>query len=216
MVDFQRQRKEYEDHGLMERELGDCPFVAFRNWFQVAIDTVPGKWLEPNAMTLATSGSDGSVTARTVLLKSLENDHFTFFTNYESKKGRQLAENPHACLLFHWAWLGRQIRINGTVSKTSRIVSEEYFQSRPRGSQMGAVVSEQSAVIEHREVLQQRLDRLQEEVGDGVIHCPEHWGGYSLEPTHMEFWQGRTNRLHDRVVFERNEEVGWNIKRLSP
>ncbi len=216
MIDFQKLRKEYEDTGIVMEALGDCPIVAFQNWLKLAVDQSPGAWLEPNAMTLATADTTGRVTARTVLLKSVADDRFHFFSNYESEKARQLAKNPNACLLFHWPHLDRQVRIDGVVNKTSRSVSESYFHSRPRNAQIGGVVSQQSRVLASREELEQKVIALEEQYRDQPIPLPDHWGGYALTPNRIEFWQGRSSRLHDRIVYASTPEGSWDVVRLSP
>jgi pyridoxamine 5'-phosphate oxidase len=167
-------------------------------------------------MTLATATSDGIPSARTVLLKGFDERGFVFYSNYGSQKGHELAENPHASLLFHWSKLGRQIRINGDVKRTSVEESEAYFHSRPTGSQIGAAVSHQSEVIPSREWLEQRLRELEEEYGDQEVPLPPYWGGFRVTPRSMEFWQGRPSRLHDRLRYTLQPDGSWVIERLSP
>ncbi len=213
-MDFQAIRKEYENKGIDEQLLPADPIVLLRQWYQLAVDKCPGKWIEPNAMSLATADRDGRVTNRYVLMKSIENNGLQFFTNYESTKGQQLSANPKAAVALHWPYLGRQIRVEGEVEKTSREVSEAYFHSRPRGSQLGAAASRQSAVIESRAELDQQRNRLEVEYQDRPIPLPENWGGYLLKPSRIEFWQGRLDRMHDRIVYEFDQEWVWN--RQSP
>ncbi len=206
-------RKTYSFGGLSESDLDSDPFAQFGKWFQQAVEA---KLTEPNAMTLATATSDGFPSARMILLKSFDEDGFVFFTNYESQKGRELAENPSAALVFYWAELERQIRIAGAVSKVPRQESEEYFKSRPEGSRLGAWTSRQSQVISGREVLEERLKKLTAEYQDREIPTPPFWGGYRLSPQTIEFWQGRPNRLHDRLRYTRQSDNRWLIERLSP
>lgn len=214
-MDFQALRKEYESAGLHVEGMSPDPLIEFQTWFKAAVESQPGPWLEPNAMTLATTDLRGHVSARTVLLKGFSDRRFVFFTNYESEKGRQLSENPQACLLFHWHYLGRQVRIDGTVNKTSRSESTTYFHLRPRGAQLGAHASQQSSRIEHRAELEARYDKGVEQFGDEPIPVPDQWGGYCLSPHRIEFWQGRESRLHDRIVYELVGD-GWSKYRLSP
>lgn len=213
-MDFQKLRKEYESAGISESELPENPLDCFREWIELATKDCPGSWFEPNAMTLATSDLTGNVTARIVLLKGITSEGLQFFTNYESAKGRQLFGNPRASLVFHWPYLGRQVRIEGIVQKTSREVSENYFHSRPRGSQIGAVVSQQSAPVD-RDALWREAEELAAKYEGTSIPLPENWGGYLLNPSRFEFWQGRLNRLHDRIVFEQSGGQ-WGRQRLSP
>jgi pyridoxamine 5'-phosphate oxidase len=214
-MDFQAIRKEYESAGLDESKLLDDPMDQFRNWFELAGARSPGKWFEVNAMTLATSDLSGNVSSRIVLLKGVRDEGFVFYTNYQSAKGNQLSENPRASLTFHWPYLGRQVRVIGAVSKTSREDSEAYFHSRPRGSQFGALASAQSKTIESREALEQQRESLIQQVGDEEVPCPNHWGGYLVTPGSVEFWQGRLDRLHDRIVYRQDGEA-WARSRISP
>ena len=199
----------------------DDPIEQFRVWFDAAVQASPGEWFEPNAMTLATADSSGVVTARVVLLKGVDagtdasDGSIRFFTNYESTKGEQLAENPVAAVVFNWAHQGRQVRMEGSVKKTTREVSETYFHSRPRGAQLGAVVSQQSSEITSRRQLQDARNQLDEELVGQAIPLPENWGGYQITPSKVEFWQGRLDRLHDRVIYQRESE-SWRQFRVSP
>ena len=215
-MDFQDIRKEYEKHGIDDSQLDADPLVTMQAWFQIATDSSPGRWYEPNAMTLATAGQDGSVSSRTVLLKGIDADAIRFYSNYGSTKGKQLAENPNASVTFHWAWLGRQVQMRGTVAKTSREDSKAYFHSRPRGSQLGAVASDQSTRIESREQLEKVRSELEAKHEGEEIPLPENWGGYALTPTYIEFWQGRLDRMHDRVVYQKNGDGTWDRHRIAP
>ena len=207
-------RENYTQKGLRLIDVDRNPFKQFEKWMTEAqeVDIV-----EPNAMTLATSSGDGIVSSRTVLLKGLHEETFQFFTNYQSHKARDLAENPQASLTFLWKELERQVNIRGTVSKTSREISDEYFHSRPYGSQIGAWVSEkQSGEVTNREVLIEREKEFREKFPEGSeVPLPDFWGGYQLEPSYIEFWQGRPSRLHDRICFLL-ENGEWKISRLSP
>jgi pyridoxamine 5'-phosphate oxidase len=188
------------------------PFDQFKIWLGDAAN----KGIEEyNAMTLATSTKSGHPSARIVLLKEVEESQFIFYTNYNSRKGKNLEENPFAALVFFWQPLHRQIRIEGKIKKISSSRSDRYFHSRARGSQLGAVLSPQSEVIESRDFLDQQLAKLNDEFSDAIIPRPKHWGGYALEPSLIEFWQGRTNRLHDRLVYQRTGK-SWKIVRLAP
>lgn len=214
-MDFQSIRKEYENKGIDESSLTDQPIDLFRTWYQTAVDNCPGKWMEPNAMALATTDLDGNVSSRFVLMKHIGEDSIQFFTNYDSHKGQQLSANPKCAVAFHWPYLGRQVRIEGVVEKTSRDVSREYFHSRPRGSQIGAAASKQSNVVASREQLDKENKRLETLYEGNEIPLPENWGGYSIQIQKIEFWQGRLDRLHDRIVFSQAGN-SWNRTRLSP
>ncbi len=207
-------RREHPDHSLDEADVDENPIDQFAQWLEEVIDSGEGG-LEANAMTVATATADGVPSARTVLLKGFDERGFVFYSNYESQKGKELAENPNAALLFHWQRLARQVRVNGTVERTSPEESEAYFHSRPAGSQLSAAASNQSRVIPSREWLEQRQGELAEEYGDEVP-LPDYWGGYRVKPTSMEFWQGRPNRLHDRLRYTRQPDGSWSIERLAP
>lgn len=179
------------------------------------MENLPGKWFEPNAMALATADKTGRVSVRYVLLKGIVAEGIRFFTNYDSDKGKQLASNARCSVAFHWPYLGRQVRIEGAVEKTTREVSEEYFHSRPRGSQIGAAVSPQSASIGLRTELEEKREAMLKTLGDSPVPLPENWGGYLIRPDRFEFWQGRRDRLHDRIVYKL-ENGRWEIVRLAP
>jgi pyridoxamine 5'-phosphate oxidase len=198
--------------GLDEKTIDRDPIKQFQLWFD---DAVAAKLPMPEAMTLATATADGKPSARMVLLKQVDHDGFVFFTNYRSAKGEQLDANPHAALVFYWSQLDRQVRVEGSVTKTSAQESREYFHTRPRESQIGARASAQSQAISSREVLEQRAQELEALYGDREIDCPEHWGGYRLKPERIEFWKSRIGRLHDRILYER-DATGWSITRLAP
>lgn len=206
-------RREYTKGGLRRADLNSSPFIQFQTWFEQALNS---QLLEPSAMTLATADKEGRPSTRIVLLKGADEQGFTFFTNYESRKGRELAENPHAALTLHWAELERQVCVAGAVAKTSRDESEKYFGLRPRGSQLGACVSRQSAVVPNETFLEERLAELEREFAGRSVPTPAHWGGYRLTPTRIEFWQGRPNRLHDRFQYSKQADGSWRIERLSP
>jgi pyridoxamine 5'-phosphate oxidase len=206
-------RKEYKLQTLSENDVVRDPFGQFDKWWQEAIRAGID---EPNAMTLATASADGMPDARIVLLKAFDTQGFTFFTNYNSAKGMELLENPRASLVFFWKELERQIRISGLVSLTSKKVSDDYFDSRPEGSRIGAWASPQSEAIESREWLEQNEQKFHEEWAGRMITRPPHWGGYLLKPVRMEFWQGRPSRLHDRLLYALQQNGSWKIERLAP
>lgn len=207
-------RKEYTLSGLHRSDLSHDPFEQFRLWFEESVRTAGDR--EPNAMTLATASRAGAPSARVVLLKSFDAQGLKFFTNYESRKAQQLAENPLAALNFHWPWLERQIQMEGIVQKVGREESKLYFDKRPIGSRLGAIVSKQSSVIESRQLLEERLSALKAEHQNSDPPLPEFWGGYLLVPQRFEFWQGRENRLHDRFLYTQCADGSWQIDRLSP
>lgn len=206
-------RKEYRLGALEEHDLDPDPFRQFAHWYADVQSSATG---EPNAMTVATATPDGHPSARTVLLKGFDERGFVFYSNYESQKGHELAANPHAALLFYWGELQRQVRVTGAIARLSREDSAAYFHQRPRGSQLGALASHQSSVIPDREQLEATYARLEEEYADREIPLPGFWGGYRLQPETFEFWQGRANRLHDRLRYRRQPDGSWLIERLSP
>jgi pyridoxamine 5'-phosphate oxidase len=213
MVFLESLRSNYALSGLQETDLLDTPFQQFQLWLKQAIaEELP----EPNAMTLATLSEEGKPIARMVLLKGLDEKGFVFYTNYDSAKGKQLTETDSAALVFWWAGLERQVRVEGTVEKVSEEESDAYFQSRPKASQLGAWASPQSQVIENRDVLEKRLAQLEEQYATEKVPRPTHWGGFRVIPTAIEFWQGRPSRLHDRIRYELNEKGDWFYQRLAP
>jgi pyridoxamine 5'-phosphate oxidase len=212
-LDIAALRHDYVAHGLRRADLDSDPIKQFSKWFGEA---AAAEIRDVNAMSLATATPDGKPSVRIVLLKGVSERGFVFYTNYRSEKGRDLEHNPKAALNLFWVQLERQIRISGTVEKTSREEAEEYFHSRPIGSQLGAWSSEQSEVIANRAALEAKLAEMTKRFGTGVIPLPEHWGGYRVKPEAIEFWQGRTNRLHDRFRYTRQAEGDWKIERLSP
>ncbi|MEO6541773.1 MAG: pyridoxamine 5'-phosphate oxidase, partial [Ferruginibacter sp.] len=191
-------RKDYQMQSLLETDVSGDPFEQFSKWWA---DAEKSELDEINAMTLATASKTGIPAARIVLLKSVTETGFVFFTNYNSAKGRELEENPHACLVFFWKELERQIRISGKVEKISTAESDAYFNSRPEGSRIGAWASPQSRIIASREIIENNIAEYMQQFADGNIARPPHWGGYIVVPTVIEFWQGRTNRLHDRIQY---------------
>jgi pyridoxamine 5'-phosphate oxidase len=211
-MDLSDIRKEYAAHGIDRPELHDAPLAQFKAWFDQAKSA---GIVEPNAMVLSTVGQGGFPSSRTVLLKAADDNGFSFFTNYDSRKGEEIAANPRATLLFPWFSLERQIHITGLLTRTSEEESVTYFGRRPYGSQLGALASKQSEVIPNRQVLEARLAELKAKHPEGQVPKPTYWGGYRLIPTSFEFWQGRTNRLHDRFHYALNKGV-WDIVRLSP
>jgi pyridoxamine 5'-phosphate oxidase len=206
-------RHEYDAHGLRRADLHSDPLKQFGAWFAAAL---AAEIRDVNAMSLATATPDGKPSVRIVLLKGFDERGFTFFTNYDSEKGKHLEANPHAALCFFWVKLERQVRISGSVERTSREDSAAYFHSRPPGSRLGAWVSKQSEVIDSRQILDARLQQMSERFEGGDITLPPHWGGYRLKPDQIEFWQGRPNRLHDRFRYSRRADATWQIDRLAP
>jgi pyridoxamine 5'-phosphate oxidase len=206
-------RKEYKKLQLHETEVAQNPFEQFQQWFT---DALQSEIEEPNAMTLATASSDGKPSARIVLLKSFDETGFIFFTNYESKKGKQLFGNPFAALVFFWKELERQVRIEGTIVKISAQESDIYFDSRPPGSRIGAWASPQSAVLKNREELENKVKKAEVQFKGISPSRPSFWGGYRLKPNLFEFWQGRSNRLHDRIQYCLQQNTTWKIDRLAP
>jgi pyridoxamine 5'-phosphate oxidase len=208
-------------HLRPERSLGSLeddgaqanPLDLFAEWLQRAIDSVPG---EPNAMTLATATVEGKVSARMVLLRGFDESGFVFYTNYESRKGRDLDENPYASLVFYWGVLQRQVCIAGRVERVSQEQSQAYFKSRPRGHQIGAWTSPQSQIIDSRAELERRAHEFEERFKDEAVPLPPFWGGFRVVPDYIEFWQGRPNRLHDRLRYSRSESGEWTRDRLAP
>jgi pyridoxamine 5'-phosphate oxidase len=205
-------RQDYRQQALLETEADPHPMQQFRRWFDQAL---AADLLEPNAMTLATVDATGQPSARMVLLKGLESGGFDFFTNYNGRKGQELATNAKAALVFWWGDLERQVRIEGTVSPITAAESDAYFHSRPIGSQLGAWASPQSQVITDRQVLETRLEAVKAQYAGQEIPRPPHWGGYRLTPHAIEFWQGRSNRLHDRLLYTRTGDT-WQQVRLAP
>lgn len=213
MSDLKALRQQYSDQGLDEQSTAENPFEQFGKWFQQAMDS---GMAEANGFSLCTVAADSKPTQRTVLLKYWDAEGFVFYTNHGSRKGRQMMENSSVSMLFPWYALHRQINIEGVVSRVDDNMSEAYFQSRPRGSQVGAWASRQSEVIDSRELLEDQITKIEQRFeGKEKLPLPEFWGGYRVKPTRFEFWQGRTHRLHDRIVYMPAEDR-WEIFRLSP
>jgi pyridoxamine 5'-phosphate oxidase len=206
-------RQNYSRKKLTEKKAETDPFKQFNKWWK---QVLKAKITEPNAMTLATASSDGFPSARIVLLKDLSKEGFVFFTNYDSYKGKQLAENPKACLVFFWKELERQVRITGLISKLPPDENQNYFQSRPKESQLGAVVSPQSQVIQSREWLLSQFSEMRKSSKGDILTCPLNWGGYVVKPIIVEFWQGRPGRLHDRLQYTLLDDGSWKLERLAP
>ena len=206
-------RERYSQAGLSETALNPDPILQFEQWLQEA---AAAGVFEPGAACLATASRKGKPSARMVLLKGVEERGFIFFTNYGSPKARELAENPQASLVVAWVELARQVRISGSVERISREQSARYFETRPAGSRLSAWASHQSEVIDSRQVLEERMQRLRTRFGDGEIPLPPFWGGYCLSPTRIEFWQGRPDRLNDRLRYRRQAETRWVLERLAP
>jgi len=212
-MDIHALREEYKIGELRRKDLQDDPFQQFEIWFQQACNA---ELLEPNAMTLATVSDRGQPFMRTVLLKYFDNSGFVFFTNYESRKADQIEANPRVSILFTWLPLQRQVHITGTAEKVTTEESWQYFTSRPRGSQLGAWTSQQSSIISSRQLLLMQFEKIKQKFLDGEIPLPDFWGGYRIVPDSFEFWQGCTNRLHDRFLYTLQEDKSWQIHRLAP
>lgn len=212
--DLGNYRKSYEKSELIENNVSDNPMQLFQTWFHETeqSDSVD----EPNAMTVSTLGLDGYPKSRVVLLKKYTYEGFIFYTNYDSEKGKAIAKNPQICISFFWPAMERQIIIKGNAEKIAENLSNGYFESRPDGSKLGAIASEQSTVIASRDVLENKLKRLEEEYKTKEIERPENWGGYIVKPVSIEFWQGRPNRLHDRIRYSLQENFDWKMERLAP
>jgi pyridoxamine 5'-phosphate oxidase len=206
-------RREYARRGLAESAVAADPIAQLQRWLAEAAEADPHDF---TSMVLATADRTGRPSARVVLLKGCDERGLVFYTNYESRKGRELAENPRAALVFYWPLFERQVRVEGTVERASREESEAYFHSRPRGSQISAAASRQSAVVSGREVLERAAAELAERLAGEEVPLPEFWGGYRLVPETVEFWQGRPDRLHDRLVYGRQGGGDWRLERLSP
>jgi pyridoxamine 5'-phosphate oxidase len=213
VADLQKLRKEYTRAGLREADADPDAIEQFRKWFD---EVLAANLHEPNAMTLATATPDARPSARVVLLKGYGERGFVFYTNHEGRKAQELEENPRCALVFYWGELERQVRVEGRASRVPEEESDAYYASRPRGSRLGAWVSEQSRPVERRDLLEERLRKLEAEYEGREIPRPPFWGGYRVEPEEIEFWQGRENRLHDRLLYHRSKDGGWRIERLQP
>jgi len=206
-------RKDYKQQTLSRNDIANNPFAQFDKWWA---DAIASEIDEVNAMTLATVGNNGRPSARIVLLKGYDDNGFVFFTNYNSHKGLQIEQNPFVGLCFFWKELERQVRIEGIIEKVSAETSDEYFNSRPVGSRIGAWASPQSKVISSRDEIETNVKKLEEKYTNSNIERPPHWGGYIVKPVLVEFWQGRPSRLHDRIQYTKAEDGAWNIERLAP
>jgi pyridoxamine 5'-phosphate oxidase len=214
MSDLSNYRKSYEKSELLETNIPEDPINLFNRWFH-EIENFGGVE-EVNAMTVATIGLDGFPKARVVLLKKFNEEGFIFYTNYNSEKGKAIASNPNVCLSFFWNSMERQVIIKGTAQKIEESLSDAYFQSRPEGSKLGAIASHQSEIVPSRAYLEENLSLLEKQYDSVEIPRPEHWGGYLVVPTEVEFWQGRPNRLHDRIRYLKQDDFDWRTDRLSP
>ncbi|PSB34892.1 pyridoxamine 5'-phosphate oxidase [Stenomitos frigidus] len=212
-MDIHTLRTDYTQAALGRKDLQDDPFKQFELWFQQACHA---ELQEPNAMVLATASTQGEPLVRTVLLKYFDSDGFVFFTNYESRKAHHISENPQVSLLFLWLPLQRQVQITGTAAKISTAESLKYFATRPHGSQLGAWCSPQSSIISSRQMLLMEFEQMKQKFLNHEIPLPSLWGGYRVVPKNFEFWQGRSNRLHDRFVYIRQDDTDWEIQRLAP
>jgi pyridoxamine 5'-phosphate oxidase len=213
MKDLSDYRKSYEKSELLENTIPDDAIQLFHNWFYEAEEKENG---EVNAMTVSSIGLDGFPKSRVVLLKKFNEEGFIFYTNYNSEKGKAILQHPNVCISFFWPVLERQVIIKGIAEKTTSQVSDTYFDSRPEGSKLGAIVSNQSEVIPSRAYLDEKLKNLETEVSGSEIKRPENWGGFLVKPVEVEFWQGRANRLHDRIRYKLEADFSWKIDRLSP
>lgn len=214
MKDLSNYRKSYDKSELLENQIPEDPINLFHKWFYEAEELNAAE--EVNAVTVTTIGLDGFPKARVVLLKKFNEEGFIFYTNYNSEKGKAILSNPHVCLSFFWPTVERQIIIKGIAEKTDETVSDNYFASRPDGSKLGAIVSLQSEVIPDRAYLENNLKQLEKDCEGKEIVRPKHWGGFLVRPTEVEFWQGRPNRLHDRIRYQLQADFNWKIDRLSP
>lgn len=212
--DLSNYRKSYQKGQLLKATAPENPLELFQKWFHEVEEF--GNTEEPNAMTLATIGKDSFPKIRVVLLKKLTWEGFIFYTNYKSEKGRAITENPNVCLSFFWQGLEQQVIVKGMAEKIAANLSDGYFESRPNGSKLGAWASNQSEIIEKREVLEDNLKRFEEKFKNQEIPRPEHWGGYLVKPVSIEFWQGRDNRMHDRLRYTLQDDFSWKIERLAP
>ena len=212
--DLGNYRKSYEKGSLLEHSISKDPFDLFQLWFDEVDTHFQEK--ETNAMTLSTVGNDGFPKSRVVLLKKFNSAGFVFFTNYKSEKAKALLSSPKCCLSFHWESAERQVIIKGVADKIDPVESDAYFLSRPKGSQLGAWASKQSTIIRNRAVLDSELESLKIEYKNKPLRRPDFWGGYIVKPVEMEFWQGRANRLHDRIRFKLSVDNKWDVDRLSP
>jgi pyridoxamine 5'-phosphate oxidase len=214
MKDLSNYRKSYEKSELLETNIPEDPINLFHKWFYETEEF--GGIEEVNAMTVATIGLDGFPKSRVVLLKKFNEEGFIFYTNYTSEKGKAILNNPNVCLSFFWHSMERQVIIKGIAEKTANLISDNYFDSRPDGSKLGAIVSSQSEKIPSREYLDDKLKALEKEFEGKSIPRPDHWGGFIVRPVEVEFWQGRPNRLHDRIRYQLSDDYNWKIDRLSP